>query len=508
MKALPSLTVLYRETGIAPDPALRNAGNACRLYDELAHLHGLTRTVQPVPAACCLLAAPAERLRGRGVSAAQLHRRLRRALPDLCDEHWACTSRLLDLCLDPAAPSLPRHACGRKPADPEAAVFWRLLAIVRAARAPAAGDRDGRIAAIRDDGGTAQVLLTGGRADGHAALDEARALWRRLMLRPLVFTVCADEPLAREGLIQPSDPAPEAGRRILQRHLEQFLSRRYGLAYPADIEFVHEMRVATRRLRAALRVFGRAFDGALPDIKDRLRGLTDSFGESRDCDVFVTFLRHYRGQPDFADSPFLQRMIRGAQRRRRVLYGELNALVGSARCHRFLTGLYRRLCEPIGSPGGIAAHGELGAVTIAKLAPAVLGKGLKRVMKYRGRLTRHTPEDLHRLRIACKKLRYAAEFLADVYPDRLEDLVAPALRMQRTLGDVHDADVYAARLRYLFQKCRSGDRAELRRGLDAVVADLRRRRKRALKRADAGWRELSSAPQRKRLKRLIAAPLG
>jgi hypothetical protein len=137
-----------------------------------------------------------------------------------------------------------------------------------------------------------------------------------------------------------------------------------------------------------------------------------------------------------------------------------------------------------------------------------LRRGLKKVLKFSPPLGRYATEKLHDLRIACKRLRYAAEFLSDVYPEGLGDLIGPMKRMQGLLGDVHDADVYADRI------ARYCARARFPAGplsVDEAVAGLSQHlgswRQRSLSAANDLWRKFTRGKEKKALRKLLRKPL-
>ncbi len=95
------------------------------------------------------------------------------------------------------------------------------------------------------------------------------------------------EPMTAPG-IEPTDPLAEAGRKLMRYQFAEMLRHEEGTRLGEDTEALHNMRVATRRLRSAFQVFKRAFNpGALkPYLRGvRLTGLT--LGKVRDLDVFL-----------------------------------------------------------------------------------------------------------------------------------------------------------------------------------------------------------------------------
>jgi CHAD domain-containing protein len=282
--------------------------------------------------------------------------------------------------------------------------------------------------------------------------------------------------------------------------LEQFMAREYGLGYRADREFVHETRVATRRIRALLHAFKGAFDTDVKKIKDPLQRLADVLGEARDSDVFIVSLGKYEARVDPSHRAFVRSMIRRERARCMRRYEKLVAVTSSPQHRRFVDDFYRRLCRPVGKPGGLRPTPRKGTRALSRIGPGALFKRLESVWRFEGSLKKYDEEELHRLRILCKRLRYLAEFLADVYPDRLERIIRPATKLQDLLGDVHDVDVYAERIRRYREarRKREPDKAQDT-ACDALCAYLAEQRERRVKQANAVWKEFTAPKSRKRI---------
>jgi inorganic triphosphatase YgiF len=107
--------------------------------------------------------------------------------------------------------------------------------------------------------------------------------------------------------IRPDDPMNKAGRKTLRLHFERMLAHKAGTQLGEDIEELHDMRVATRRMRAAFRLFSPYFDPKT--IQPYLKGLRQigrALGPVRDLDVFEDKAQQYlatlpTGQADVPD---------------------------------------------------------------------------------------------------------------------------------------------------------------------------------------------------------------
>src|SRR3954447_6696365 len=93
---------------------------------------------------------------------------------------------------------------------------------------------------------------------------------------------------ARDVDLDPAAPFAEGARRIVAVRGAEVFEHSEGVLDTTDIERVHDMRVATRRLRAALEVFAIAFPkGELRPVLRDVKRLADSLGERRDPDVHI-----------------------------------------------------------------------------------------------------------------------------------------------------------------------------------------------------------------------------
>jgi CHAD domain-containing protein len=212
-------------------------------------------------------------------------------------------------------------------------------------------------------------------------------------------------------------------------------------------ETVHHMRVAVRRLRSALTVFRRAV--ACPAIEAAelgLKALGARLGPTRDWDVFATETGP-RAAAAFPGDKRLERLLAATERRRRAHQAALGA---------FLRGPeFRRLGVLLAwIAAGRSWHDSIGeaereaiAAPLTEFAARVLNRRLKRVAAAGAGLDGLAPELLHDVRLLAKRLRYAAEIFAPLWPGKatrrfLERLAA----LQQELGMLNDGAVAAGLL--------------------------------------------------------------
>jgi CHAD domain-containing protein len=132
--------------------------------------------------------------------------------------------------------------------------------------------------------------------------------------------------------VSPWEPYAAAGARIVRIRTEELFAQAEGVLDTEDIERVHDMRVATRRLRAVLEIFAPCFPaggfkGALRDVK----ALADALGERRDPDVHIAALETFAAAVPAADRAGVQELIERQRVRQTAGNGVLAAALDHAR---------------------------------------------------------------------------------------------------------------------------------------------------------------------------------
>jgi CHAD domain-containing protein len=114
---------------------------------------------------------------------------------------------------------------------------------------------------------------------------------------------------AIEGL-SASDPFAAAAARILEVRAGELIDNAAGVLEIDDIERLHDMRVATRRLRAALEIFGPCFPPKeTKAVMREVKALADALGERRDRDVTIVALDEVAASMPAADRPGIKTLI-------------------------------------------------------------------------------------------------------------------------------------------------------------------------------------------------------
>lgn len=247
------------------------------------------------------------------------------------------------------------------------------------------------------------------------------------------------------------DTMAEGARKTLYFHFKRMVQHEPGTRAGDDIEELHDMRVAVRRMRAALKVFGEYLDmrAIKPFAKD-LRRIGRVLGAVRDLDVFQQKTRKYIDSlpPQRTDElePLFGVMHAAHQKAREEMLNFLD----SPRYARFK----KRFSKFLKKPGAAALpafteHGEPQPQRIRHVVPIVIQHRLAAVRAYEGYIEgSDVPlERLHRLRIAFKALRYTLEFFREVLHPDTGPLIEEIKDVQDHLGDLQDAVVTCALVR-------------------------------------------------------------
>lgn len=264
------------------------------------------------------------------------------------------------------------------------------------------------------------------RRAGAGTADPTPKVFRALdFAGPVEPFVVHDDALPREALAI-----------VLREQARRMLVHDPGTRLGADVEDLHQLRVATRRARAFLRAARPLVEQAWAEsLRAELAWLGGALGPARDLDVLLEHLRHAveaLGEDAEAARPLLDDLERERQEARAAVVEALSSA-------RYLS-LLDRLEE----------------IDVATVPPgreeltlgAVWARELRRARKVAQKLGREPrDEELHAFRIRVKRVRYAAELAAHELGKRGARVVSAAKRLQDVLGEHQDAVVAEERLR-------------------------------------------------------------
>ncbi len=234
----------------------------------------------------------------------------------------------------------------------------------------------------------------------------------------------------------PEDTIGQAGLKILGRQAYLMWGNTDGTRRDLHPEYLHDLRVATRRARAALRLLAPELGREWSErIRTELGWVADCLGEVRDLDVFLARLS---SQFDRARVPAEQReeIVNMLSSRRSAAQAAVVSCLDSER--------YQRAREALAQgpePGELEPESDP-QIPAREWGMAQIAGALERVCRWMDRPARaFSTEQLHRLRIRFKRLRYTAEFFRDYFDRGISEALQACIRFQDTLGDHQDACV-------------------------------------------------------------------
>lgn len=271
----------------------------------------------------------------------------------------------------------------------------------------------------------------------------------------------AGEPadIPEPGPVDPTDPAAAAVAAHIAKQARRFLLQ--DLRVRRDLpDSVHQMRVAARRLRSGLKVFGPLLDPTWSAaLRQELGWAAGELGRVRDTEVMLDRLVEHAEELPPADAELAIRVVRES----------LAAELASAREHALASLRSQRhqdLLVALVAAVQAPQLTELAEQPCAKVLPPLVEKAYRRLAKDVRRLHIDSlAEPWHETRIAGKKARYAAELVEPVFGEPAKELANALERVTDTLGDHQDCHVAQTELRSIASRSDISGRAGFALGL-------------------------------------------
>jgi len=297
---------------------------------------------------------------------------------------------------------------------------------------------------------------------------------------------------AKQIRIRCNAPASVGIKLVLMTRFEELLSWREAALEWTDPEGVHSMRVASRRLRSALRDFTPYVrKRRLAPVLKRLKNLADTLGAVRDRDVAILGLEEIQKHAPKPSSAALKELIETRMAVREQARQELATIITPENLQELETEFVACVEEAtIVSERKSKRQQNEPELAFAEMSRAIILGRLKEFEKLTNALFR--PLDggpLHDLRIAVKRLRYALELFQRCWGRPMGTHAKRAARMQTALGDIHDCDVWIASVGKQIMRARKQNEADRVKGLVALLEHFTKLRTKHLRRALARWSE-------------------
>jgi CHAD domain-containing protein len=329
------------------------------------------------------------------------------------------------------------------------------------------------------DDGLSEILIDRLTQAGAGPLDNVPKLVRALGPR------AASPPDVEVAELEEDATVADVVRRELATSVVRLLRHDAGVRLGEDPEAVHQARVATRRVRSALRTFRDVIDPEWGrSLRDRLKGVADALGAVRDTEVLRDSLRSREPSLPEGDRKALEELVTMLETTRDEARERLLAAIGEETYVELLDELVEAARDPR------VLEDAAGAPATSELRSA-----LERPWQHLEHAVEGAKEDasdasLHAVRIRAKRARYAAEAVSPVFGKRAEAFAKAAAELQDVLGDHQDSVVAREWLRVAAEG-----------GADAFVAgELAATEAQAAAEARAAWPKAWKALSRKRLR--------
>jgi CHAD domain-containing protein len=304
-----------------------------------------------------------------------------------------------------------------------------------------------------------------------AARDANRAnkktdVWNQVLTPPLVIRATEDD---ADGAwrAHPELDAPMSmgrlARLVLSEQFAKFKSYTEAVCQGDDADAVHDMRVATRRMNSAFRLFKPYLPAKrIKKLRRELDEWRSALGEARNLDVLLTNLKAYRAGAPAAEADKLEQVRDDWQNERKKLQAHLADLIEGSAYTKWLDRMQALVAE----------EDRSGTPRVAQVAPALLWEEYGKVRAYETHFESSNVQELHALRIAIKRLRYALEFFSPTLESKPVELIEPLVALQDRLGAIHDAVVAGEALtRFIQDETRQPvDSGDLTGSFQAVAA--------------------------------------
>lgn len=283
-----------------------------------------------------------------------------------------------------------------------------------------------------------ELELLSGKVDDIFGL--TRELQENLDLHPAIaskaergYNLFLNEPLrpfkARLTPISEEQTPVEAFRSIALGCLEHFQRNEAGLLTGGDVEFVHQARVALRRLRSAIKLFAPLLPAEFVTAYGQTwQTLAGALGDTRNWDVFLeeTLPPIAAAFPDHKD---VKRLRKAALRRANSARKSVTGLLAVSEYPRLL----------LEFTAAIYTLSDTLAMPLKDFARQQIARHTKKARKLANRHAELSPAERHKMRIAFKKLRYTLEFFTPLLPPRrLKPYLAALAQLQDELGLIND----------------------------------------------------------------------
>jgi len=280
----------------------------------------------------------------------------------------------------------------------------------------------------------------------------------------------------RRVTLYPSETVADAARKTIAFGIESVTLNRDAAA-SGDAEPLHQLRVASRRLRASIELFsGVVYAGQLKIYRRDIPWIARQAGTVRECDVTAALLndRAAKIEPELKES--LAPLLAALDERRRSGHAILYEMLDSKRFRNLIAKMSQPAIKKVG-----------GARTLGAAAGQLIRAIARSAMRFGGELDNQAPAAaFHKLRVRIKRLRYALEMFKPLGGKRHKRTLARLEELQESLGQYHDVTVASAWLLQYAETSGAPPKTVLAAG--ALIQLLARREAKLRRRCVKAWR--------------------
>lgn len=294
-----------------------------------------------------------------------------------------------------------------------------------------------------------------------------------------------------------------AGRKAMWIQVDRLLAREEAVRDPRQTDALKRYRVATRRLRAALRVFRLAYPNReTKPIRTALSELAEALGAVRDLDVRIEELDKWTEEQG-SDTRKAVAPLRDALTARRRAAATSLARKLDGRSHRRLMVALIRFVTALEPPA--ATHDGPPDRSIRDRAASSVWTAYELVHAYAAVVRWADMPTLHQLRIEAKRLRYTIEFLGDVLGPEREWAIERLVALQDHLGALNDATLAVAAIRSFLGERHAVLSPVERAAVVSYLGDRERELGRLRRSVGRAWRPIVGVTFARRLARAVVA---
>ena len=234
-------------------------------------------------------------------------------------------------------------------------------------------------------------------------------------------------------------PAIETTNHLIQVFMAIARQNEDGIKADYDTEFLHDYRVSLRKVRSVLSLFKGVYSEAENiALKQAFSDIMKGTNQLRDLDVYLLDKQELVSLLPERMHAGLEQMFDAFSVERKKQLQQVTKMLNSKSYQRAIAALQEKFSNTENLPSGPKA-----LIASLPFATKLIWKRYTKVCQIARQITAETPdEEVHQLRIQCKKLRYLMEFFSDLFPQKmLKDLIKALKRLQDNLGRFNDFSV-------------------------------------------------------------------